>query len=166
MVEVLPSHIREWVKAKELRGSGAPTIKQCKVVVDAIFTTALNDQVTFLHPGKGVLTPPVAVKPRRIITVEQFDTIYTAVGDPVMRLLVETDIETGLRWGELTELRVKDIGFASGLLTVSRVVVELNPRFHPEGGRFLVVATDLDGVLVGEAVGRALVGDVGGLGEQ
>ena len=28
-----------------------------------------------------------------------------------MQLLVETDIETGLRWGELAELRVKDIDF-------------------------------------------------------
>jgi integrase len=83
----------------------------------------LNDQVTFLHPGKGVKTPPVAKKPRRIITVEQFDAIYAALPDPLIRLLVETDIESGLRWGELTELRVKDIDFAGGVLTVSRVVV-------------------------------------------
>ena len=134
MAEILPSHVREWVNAQERQGAGAPTIKLCKVIVDAIFTTALNDQVTFLHPGKGVKTPPVAVKPRRIITVEQFDAIYEVLGDPTMRLLVETDIETGLRWDELAELRVKDIDFAAGVLTVSRVVVELNPKFHPDGG--------------------------------
>jgi integrase len=138
MAEILPSHVREWVTALDRRGVGAPTIRFCKVILDAIFTTALNDQVTFLHPGKGVKTPPVAKKLRRIITVEQFDAIYAALPDPLMRLLVETEIETGLRWGEVTELRVKDIEFASGVLTVSRVVVELNPRFHPNGGRFLV----------------------------
>ena len=60
MVEILPSHVREWVNELEREGVGAPTIKYCKVIVDAIFTTALNDQVTFLHPGKGVKTPPVA----------------------------------------------------------------------------------------------------------
>ena len=37
-----------------------------------------------------------------------------------MRLLVETDIESGLRWGELTELRVKDLDTVNGILTVSR----------------------------------------------
>jgi integrase len=58
--------------------------------------------------------------------------------DDTMRLQVETEIETGLRWGELAELRVKDIDLVTGVLTVSRVVVELNPRFHPEGRRFLV----------------------------
>lgn len=138
IVEVLPSHVREWVNELERNGVNPPTIKYCKVIVDAIFTTALNDQITFLHPGKGVKTPPVVKKARRIITAEQFDAIYDALDDEIMQLLVETDIETGLRWGELAELRVKDIDLVTAVLTVSRVVVELNPRFHPEGGRFLV----------------------------
>jgi integrase len=85
-----------------------------------------------------VKTPPVVSKPRRIITPDQFDSIYVALSDNDMRLLVETDIETGLRWGELTELRPMDFDFSIGVLTVSRVVVELNPKFHPEGKRFLV----------------------------
>ncbi|MCW2919911.1 MAG: putative Tyrosine recombinase xerD [Actinomycetia bacterium] len=54
------------------------------------------------------------------------------------QLLVETDIETGLRWGELTELRVKDLDFETRILTVSRSVMELSRKFHPTGGRFLV----------------------------
>jgi integrase len=53
------------------------------------------------------------------------------------QLLVETDIESGLRWGELTELRVKDIDFATGVLTVSRALIMLSRKNHPEGGRFL-----------------------------
>src|SRR6266511_3578078 len=119
MIEVLPSHVREWVVRLQREGVGAPTIRYCKVIVDAIFPTALNDQVTFLHPGKGVKTPPLATRPRRIITPEQFDAFYEALPDATMRLLVDTDITTGI-------------------VTVSRVVVELNPKFHPHGGRFLV----------------------------
>ena len=38
------------------------------------------------------------------MTPEQFDAIYHALPADA-QLLVETDIETGLRWGELTELR-------------------------------------------------------------
>jgi integrase len=95
-------------------------------------------QVIFLHPCKGVKTPTVPVKPRVIITPEQFDMIYQALPDPDAQLLVETDIESGLRWGELTELRVKDLDFHTGILTVSRAVVEVNPKFHPDGKRFLV----------------------------
>ena len=64
--------------------------------------------MTFLHPCKGVKTPTVPKKPLKIITPEQFDAIYDGIPRwRVCRLLVETDIETGLRWGELTELRVR-----------------------------------------------------------
>ena len=55
-----------------------------------------------------------------------------------VQLLVETAVESGLRWGELTELRVRDLDFATRMLTVSRAVVQVNPRFHPDNGRFLV----------------------------
>jgi site-specific recombinase XerD len=138
MVEILPSHVREWVA--ELKGSGVTpaTIKSLKNILSAIFTTALNDQVTFLHPCKGVKTPTVAVKPLKIITPDQFDVIYTALPTEEIRLLVETEIESGLRWGELTELRADDLNLITRILTVSRAVVELNPKFHPDGGRFLV----------------------------
>ena len=138
MVEILPAHVREWVRKLAADGVRPPTVKYCMVVLSAIFTTALNDQVTFLHPCKGVKTPPIPKKPHRIITPEQFDLLNAALATDAAKLLVETDIESGLRWGELTELRPRDLDFGSGVLTVSRVVVELSPQFHPDGGRFLV----------------------------
>jgi len=80
----------------------------------------------------------VPVKPRTIITPEHFGSIYSALPDADAQLLVETEIESGLRWAELTELRVRDLDFGSRILTVSRAVVEVHPRFHPDGGRFLI----------------------------
>jgi integrase len=138
MVEILPVHVRQWVTKLATEGAGPSAIKYCMVILSAIFTTALNDQVTFLHPCKGVKTPAVPKKTRPIITPEQFDALYAALLDDIFRLLAETDIESGLRWGELTELRVKDLDFGTQILTVSRVVIEVSRRFHPEGGRFLV----------------------------
>jgi integrase len=44
----------------------------------------------------------------------------------------------GLRWGELIELRVKDLDVATRMLTVSRKATEVNREFHPEGKRFLI----------------------------
>lgn len=82
-------------------------------------------------------TPPVARRPRQIITAEQYQRLREAISDPVMRLLVETDIESGLRWGEVTELRVKDLDAANGILTVCRAVVHLRAA-RPDGSQFLV----------------------------
>jgi integrase len=145
MVDILPEHVRGWITKLQSNDIKARNIKYNKNILSAIFTTALNDQVTWLHPCKGVKTPPVPHKPLVIITPVQFDCIYQALPDADAKLLVETDIESGLRWGELTELRVKDLDFDSRILTVSRAVVEINPKFHPEGKRFWVKEYPKDG---------------------
>ena len=137
MIEVMPADVREWITHLKNEKVSAHVIRYCMTVLSAIFTTALND-VIYLHPVRGVKPPPVPKKRRLIVTPEQFDRLYLELPSDTMKLLVETDIESGLRWGELTELRPKDLNFGTGVLTVSRVVVELPPRFHPEGGRFLV----------------------------
>src|SRR3954466_8619748 len=55
-----------------------------------------------------------------------------------MRLPVAAPIESGLRWGELTELRVKDLLDPAGILTISRVVVHLKAKQRPAGERFVI----------------------------
>jgi len=137
MNEIMASHVREWVTHLQAKGVSPATMQKVRFILSAIFTTALND-VTYLHPCEGVKTPTVPKKPLKIITPEQFDAIYAAIPDATLRLLVETDIESGLRWGELTELRVSDIDLITRVLTVSRTVVQVDPKFHPTGGRFLV----------------------------
>ena len=138
MMDILPEHVREWVASMKAGGVSPPTIRYAMVVLGAIFTTALNDQVTSLHPCRGVKTPPVPAQPRTILTPEQFAVLYDCLPDAQSKLLVETAVESGLRWGELTELRVRDIEFATRMLTVSRAVVQVDPKFHPAGSRFLV----------------------------
>jgi len=139
MRDIMPEHVREWVTAMKAKGASARTIEYCKrSILNAIFTTAMEDQVIAIHPSHGVKIPPVPEKPRRIITAAQFDRLYQTLPDADTQLLIETDIESGLRWGELTELRVRDLDIATGILTVSRAVVELSPDDHPDGGRFLV----------------------------
>jgi hypothetical protein len=97
MMDILPMHVREWVTGQKALGLSPATIAGNRVILSAIFTTALNDQVTVLHPCKGVKIPPVPVKPRTIITPEQFAELYAAIPDPQSQLLAETAIETGLR---------------------------------------------------------------------
>lgn len=138
MIDIMPATVREWVTWMAEQGATPSTTRHAKDVLSAIFTTALNDHVVMLHACKGVKTPTVPKRTMRIITPTQFDTIYMALPDADAQLLVETDIETGLRWGELTELRARDLDQATRILTVSRAVVELNAKFHPEGARFLV----------------------------
>jgi len=139
MRDIMFVHDREGATEMKAKGASAQTIKFAKgSVLNAIFTTALADGVVSIHPSHGVKIPPAPGKPRRIITPAQFDCLYQALPDTDAKLLVETAIESGMRWGELTEVRAGDIDFETCILTVSRAVVELTQEDHPEGGRFLV----------------------------
>jgi integrase len=139
MTDIFPEHIREWIARMQREGRSAWTIQYCKAsILSSIFTTALNDQVTYIHPCRGVKIPTVPATVRTIVTPEQFDVIYGALPHADAQLLVETAIESGLRWGELAELRVRDLDLATRMLTVSRKVIEVNRKFHPNGRRFLV----------------------------
>jgi integrase len=144
MNEIMPAHVREWVTDLQAKKVSAASIQKVRFILSAIFSAALDD-VTFLHACKGVKTPTVPRKPLKIITPEQFDAIYAELPDPSTKLLVETDIESGMRWGELTEFRVKDLDPVTRILTVSRTVVQVDPKFHPSGQRFLVKEYPKDG---------------------
>ena len=139
MREIMPEHVRQWVTKMQAEGAKPRTIQYCKTsILNAIFTTALDDEVITIHPSRGVKTPPVPEKARRIITAAEFGRLYDALPSDDFRLLVETDIESGLRWGELTELRVHDLDLATRILTVSRAVVDIPSRERASAGRFLV----------------------------
>ena len=118
MRDIGPAQVREWITALTARGVSARRIEYAKnSVLGAIFTTALEDGVIVAHPSHRVQTDPVPRKPRKIITAAQFDALYAALPDSDAQLLVETAIETGLRWGELTGLRAGGIDVAAGVLT-------------------------------------------------
>jgi integrase len=138
MREILASHVREWVTKLKKSGVSPATIRLNKAILSAVFTTALTDEVTVLHPVRGVKIPTVPEKDMQIVTPEEFDVFYQHLPDVVAQMLVEAAIESGMRWGELVELRPKDINLRTGIVTVSRKVVEVNPKFHPDGGRFIV----------------------------
>jgi site-specific recombinase XerD len=136
--EIQPGDVREWVADLKTAGASPTVIRQCHTILSAVFTTAFNDQITRLHPCRGVKTPPVPKKLRTIITPEQFDQLYTALPTKATRLLAELLIESGMRWAELIELRPMDLNQRMRTLTISRVAVELVARFHPTGDRFLI----------------------------
>ena len=138
MVEILPGDVRDWVSALVRDDVSSHVVRSCLAILSAIFTTALNDQITQLHPCKGVKPPPLIKKQRAVVTPKQFDRLYAGLVTETAQLLVEFDVETGLRWGELTELWPADIDFPTRMLTVSRVVEEVVPTRHPSGQRFIV----------------------------
>ena len=58
--------------------------------------------------------------------------------------MVLTEIETGLRWGELIALRPRHVNPLRRLITAKETIVEVSRKHSPTGGRFLVKAYPKD----------------------
>jgi hypothetical protein len=68
MIEIIPGAVRDLVRKMKENGASPYVIDKAKVILGAIFTTALNDQIVFLHACKGVKVPPTPRKPLTIVT--------------------------------------------------------------------------------------------------
>ncbi len=53
------------------------------------------------------------------------------------RLMIETAIDTGLRWGELIALKPRHLDLSTGKLTVQETIVEVSIKNSPTGARML-----------------------------
>ncbi|MDA1368595.1 tyrosine-type recombinase/integrase [Glycomyces algeriensis] len=138
MLDIYSTDVKEWLTELKQLGVKATTRKRLKQLLSSILSSAVDDKYIVENPCLLVKTDPVAQKPLKIITPDQFSTFYEALPDEMSKLLVETAIETGGRWGELTEFRVKDWDTDQRAFTISRAVVQVRPEFHPEGKRFFV----------------------------
>ncbi|WP_460350168.1 tyrosine-type recombinase/integrase [Actinoallomurus acanthiterrae] len=110
MIETLPSHVRDFLRRLTDSGRSATTVQRCKTVLSSIFTTALNDQVIFLHRGPA---PAPARLPCRDVghgqmTVERSKarppcrvsgllTRPNVVGDTGIEPVTST-VSKGIRW--------------------------------------------------------------------
>lgn len=138
MAEILPGHIRSFLRRLLDTGTSSYTVQRCKTVLGAIFTTALADEIVTIHPCRGIRGPLRPRRPLHILTPTEFDALLAALGHERWQLWAETALETGLRWGELAELRTADLDLEVRTITVARTVLELRSTFHPTGGHFLV----------------------------
>ena len=77
------------------------------------------------------------VRKTRTVTPQEFERLVRAVPSHY-RLLVETFIETGMRWGEVIALRPRHVDFLSRMVRVEDTIVETSKKNSPTGERFLV----------------------------
>jgi site-specific recombinase XerD len=138
MLDIYTTDIKEWLTGLKQAGVKATTRKRLKQLLSSILSSAVDDKYIAENPCLLVKTDAVTQKPLKIITPDQYGVFYEALPDAMSRLLVETAIETGGRWGELSEFRVGDWDPAERAFTISRAVVQVRPEFHPEGKRFFV----------------------------
>jgi integrase len=137
MARILPSNIQEWVTMATAQGLAPRSVRKYHVMLHSIFRRAVRDQLILTNPCEHTELPKVVLRRSRTLTPEEFDQLIRAIPER-HQLMVETAIETGMRWGELIALRPRHIDFLRRQLTVEETIVEVSKRHSPTGERMIV----------------------------
>jgi integrase len=105
-------------------------------MLSSIFARAVKDRILVHNPCDHTELPKVITRRARTLTPDEYTRLLTAIPDQ-HRLMVETLIEAGLRWGELVALKPRHIDFLRRSLTVEETIVEVSKTHSPTGQRYL-----------------------------
>ena len=137
MADVLPSTVQAWVTEVAAGGLSPRSIVKYHVMLHGVFKRAVRDRVISYNPCSDTELPKVVAHKTRILTPEEFDHLLSCIPDRYVTLVL-TEIETGLRWGELVGLRPRHIDFLRRRISVEETIVEVSKRLSPTGERMIV----------------------------
>src|SRR3954454_13324459 len=136
MDKILPSEIQRWVTTASAtdKGNGlsAASVRKYHTMLHSAFERALRDRVVTFNLCAHTELPKVIKKKARTLTPEEYLAILAALPEE-HRLLVETVINTGLRWGELIALNPRHLDLIERSLSVEETVVEVSIWNSPTG---------------------------------
>lgn len=105
-------------------------------MLHSIFKRAVRDQLIVTNPCEHTELPKVIARKSCTLTPTEYDLLIAAIPDR-HRLLVETAIETGMRWGELIALRPQHIDFLRKSVTVEETIIKVSKRHAPTSQRYV-----------------------------
>src|SRR5664279_5275103 len=134
MGKILPSEIQRWVTSATENGLSAASVRKYHTMLHSVFERAQRDRVVTFNPCAHTELPKVIKKKNRTLTPAEYVAILASL--PAQhRLMVETAINTGLRWGELIALKPRHLDLSKRSLTVEETVVEVSIENFPTGQR-------------------------------
>lgn len=130
--EVHKSAVQTWVSGMstgdgEAKPKGATTVIRAYGVLAAILDEAVSDRRILSNPARGVNLPRKTKKQHVYLSHEQ---VHSLAAESKYPALVLTMAYCGLRWGEATALRVKDLDMLKRRLQVVENAVEVGSKIQ------------------------------------
>lgn len=122
MSEILPFHIRQFVKT--LENYSPKYVRNIIGALSVIFASAIDDGLITRNPCEFIKTPKNTTKQIDALTLEEAGLIikYADEHYPKMSLFFAIGFYMGLRTGEIMGLQWGDFDFKSNTLTVQRTI--------------------------------------------
>lgn len=158
LAQVRKADVQAWVTALHEDGKGESTISRAVEVLRLTLQHAMDAGWILSNPAKGIRIPRAEKRERYYLTVSQVEALATAIGEEYSTL-IRVFSYCGLRWGEASALRVRDVDLERGRLQVVKAFtsdggkrVEKDTKSHEQ--RSVPFPAALRGGLVAATKGR------------
>jgi site-specific recombinase XerC len=132
---------RDWIVARRKAGASPKTIANYHGLLAAVFKSAVEKGLIARNPCEGVKLPPIDDdteddEDKVFLTEKEFALLRSCMHESDRDFLTVA-VGTGLRWGELTAIKLKDLNLdgTPATLTVRRAW-KTNGRGHGGGSRW------------------------------
>lgn len=116
------TEVAAWIA--ELAAAKSPTtVKRCHGVLASILDGAVRDRRIPSNPAREVKTPKKSKKPKPYLSHKQVERLAAASRDPDV---IRFTSYTGLRWGEVTGIRVGNVDLTRRRVLIEENAVEVN----------------------------------------
>ena len=120
--------ISTWVAASVEAGVGAATIEQAIGILKRVLDYAVDAGKLSSNPAIDVKVPRAKKRAHTYLTIDQVDKLASEVGEH--ETLIRVLAFCGLRWGEASALRVKDIDLARRRISVHTTDSDVGGRIQ------------------------------------
>jgi site-specific recombinase XerD len=136
--------IRKMFDTLQSEGVSPSTIAHLKTALGYLFRQAVDNEVIPINPTHRIKTPVSRPDPTYTLEAKDFSKVLKNLPTEGSRLFARFLVGSGLRFGEATELRVKDFNFQSKEVYVRRSVSDVGKKIN-NGERFIVIPATKNG---------------------
>jgi integrase len=138
---------------------GNATIGQVKASLGSAFSELVRSGDLSSNPTQGIKIKPKQADLSNVLEPDEFKEIVKHLPTEGAQLFAKFLVLSGLRFGEATEVRVKDINFKTGELFIQRRVSDLGANYN-NGVRFVVIEATKSGYKRSIMISKALLQEI------
>lgn len=154
---ITPAHVSKLLDRLRAQGVGSATVAQVKASLGSALSRLVETGELAKNPTRGIRVKQKHADIQNVLEPEEFKEILSHLQTQGAKLLAQFLVVSGCRFGEATEIRVKDINFKSGELYVQRRVSDLG-QSHTR--RFMVIDATKSGHKRSLTISKALLQEI------
>ena len=136
--EVSTLEVRELLGELRAQKVGNATIAQIRAILGSLYKWLIEGQIAQTNPTQGIKVKVGKSDIPNVVEPDEFRKIVSHLPTEGAKLFAKFLVASGARFGEATEIRLKDFNFNTKEVFIQRRVSELG-KARNNGSRFLVV---------------------------